>query len=159
MLNKTPRVSAKKIKLALKLGLGLAILLIVGAITYKTIYIPRSSDCSGLQINRQCINLERMTTDEQRMRGLSGRDNLSANKGMLFVFESPAQQCFWMKDMKFPIDMVFINHKKQIVKIYDQVKPSTYPESFCADDVRYVVELNAGYGKRYNLYIGQALDF
>src|SRR4030042_2564613 len=69
-----------------------------------------SSNFKTAQINGQKIFVEIADTPEKRSQGLSGRDNLSQNQGMLFIFNQPAIPSFWMKDMNFPLDFIWINN-------------------------------------------------
>lgn len=105
------------------------------------------------------ISLQIANTDAAREKGLGGRQTLPADKGMIFVFSQAGKQCFWMKDMRFPLDMVFVSHAKQVVRIQPDVSPKTYPKSFCAERTQYVIELNAGNAKALGIHTGQKLNF
>ncbi len=91
------------------------------------------------------LNLEVVDTERERTRGLSGRESLGKNAGMLFVFPVSNTYGFWMKDMNFSIDIVWLDENFEIVYIKEEVSPETYPESFRPDTpARYVLEVNAG---------------
>lgn len=92
------------------------------------------------------IVVEVVDTAELQQLGLSGRQDLGDNSGMLFVFDdSSIERCFWMKDMNFAIDMVWLDSDKKVVHIENDVAPETYPNSFCPDQpAKYVLEVNAG---------------
>ena len=64
-----------------------------------------NSSKSGIKIGSEYYELERVSTAEKLQLGLSGRDNLEDNSGMVFVFPDVRDQCIWMKDMKFPLDI------------------------------------------------------
>ena len=115
--------------------------------------------CSGVQLQTGCYELERADTNEQRMKGLSDRDSLGDKSGMLFTFETSEEQCFWMKDMKFNIDMIWLNEAKEIIKVEKNVSPSTYPESFCAEQTKYVLEFNSGVSDQDGLKVGSTVQF
>lgn len=85
-------------------------------------------------------------TDNERQRGLSGRANLASDHGMLFVFDQSDRHCMWMKDMKFAIDMVWLDDSGVVVEHARGVGPETYPKIFCNDtrNARYVIELPSG---------------
>ena len=84
-------------------------------------------------------------TPQKRALGLSGRKELSGGKGMLFVFEKPGDYPFWMKDMNFAIDILWINENNEIIHILENLSPETYPESFASEkDSLYVLEFPAG---------------
>ncbi len=74
-------------------------------------------------INDHQLTVELAVTADQQAQGLSGRDSLATNTGMLFVFTPPAQVPFWMKDMKFPLDFVWIKDGT-IVQIDRKIAPS-----------------------------------
>ncbi|MFM2383439.1 MAG: hypothetical protein RIQ72_11 [Candidatus Parcubacteria bacterium] len=92
--------------------------------------------------------------------GLSGRDGLSKKSGLLFVFNQDAYYPFWMKDMSFAIDMIWINADKKIVHIEHAVQPDTYPQSFDSPELaRYVLEVASGMAKEFKLEKGDSVDF
>lgn len=108
---------------------------------------------------KQCITLETVDNNQDRVRGLSGREYMLTNQGMLFVFDQPGNHCIWMKDMNFPIDIVWIDENKIVTDIKKDVKPETYPESFCpSKDSKYVIELNAGVSELANLYVSKQIN-
>ncbi len=88
------------------------------------------------------------------------RDSLPQNEGMLFVYDQPTDLRFWMKDMRFPLDMIWIDHNKKIVHIEQDVKPSSYPKVFSAKTLaQYVLETNANYVSKHNIKVGDAVSF
>jgi uncharacterized protein len=93
-----------------------------------------------------------------RVKGLSGRENLRENQAMLFVFDAEDQLCFWMKDMRFSIDMVWLDANKRVIHIEQDVSPKTYPTSFCGSQpAQYVVETKANATR--GLRVGDRADF
>jgi len=107
----------------------------------------------------QKVTLEVVDTQQSREKGLSGRALLKENQGMLFLFDEPAIPVFWMKGMKFPIDIIFLNNNK-IVTIYkDAPAPKTttetptiyYQPSYPSNKV---IELKAGASDKYKLKVG-----
>jgi uncharacterized protein len=86
-------------------------------------------------------------------RGLSGRQNLAQNKAMLFKFDGMSVHCFWMRDMKFSIDIVWLNEQNQVTSIEKNVSPETYPNNFCHDGHN-VIEFAAGTVDRLSLKPG-----
>ena len=100
------------------------------------------------------------TSSEARVRGLSGRESLKPDQGMLFVFERPDISGFWMKDMLFPLDIIWIDENKKIVGINENVSPETFPNLFFSPKpVLYVLELNAGIAKEMKLSTSTTLSF
>lgn len=108
------------------------------------------------------LSIEVADTPEARFKGLSGRDKLSTDTGMLFVFENQSiNNCFVMRDMKFSIDMVWLNDKKQVLNVAENVSPDTYPdEVFCPEGLaKYGLELNAGSATEAGITPGVTLKF
>lgn len=110
----------------------------------------------------QKVILDVADTEKSREIGLSGRASLAENTGMVFLFDQPSTPTFWMKGMKFPIDIIFLNNKK-IVTIYKNVKPpkttteiptSYYTPTSPSDTV---IELKAGASDKYKLKTGDSI--
>ena len=100
-------------------------------------------------------------TDEKRSRGLSNRDKIGQNEGMLFTFSSPSYYPFWMKEMKFPLDFIWVNDKT-IVDLKENVpEPKTISETplIVISEYRFdkVIEFNAGVIKTFNIKIGDRI--
>ena len=83
----------------------------------------------------------------ERQRGLGGREYLAQDQGMIFVFSEDGSYTFWMKDMHFPIDILWLASDGRIVTIAPHVAPDTYPEKTFSptEPARYVLEVNAGF--------------
>lgn len=106
------------------------------------------------------FSLEIADTPFLQERGLSYRAGLAPNTGMLFVFDTPSLYYFWMKDMDFPIDIIWLDQNKKVVHIESNLSSSTYPESFGPEiPTQYVIELNAGESKRAGLTVGYTINF
>lgn len=103
-------------------------------------------------------NLEYARTAERQQTGLSNRDSLPVSGGMVFPFGDEAERCFWMKDMRFSIDIIWVDGTKQITHIEHKVSPKTYPKTYC-HTAQYVIELRSGEAMRHELRAGQKLDF
>ncbi len=113
-----------------------------------------------LRVGNTELNVEIADSPEERQQGLSGRDKLPNNQGMLFIFESEGLYNFWMKDMKFPIDIVWIDSSGRIIYLKENIGPDTYPELFSPDKpARYVLEVNAGWVAKNSIAIGNTLHF
>jgi uncharacterized protein len=99
-------------------------------------------------------------TTEEHMRGLSGNDPLNLNQGMLFIFQSEGIKKIWMKDMKFGLDIYWINTEKVILHIEKNIYPETYPKVFGPDHpVKYVLEVPAGFSEIFNINVGDTIKF
>jgi len=143
-------------------------ILIIGAISLVAIIFFFSQISQQLKpkettiiINGQKILAEMATTVEQQYQGLSGRNKLCENCGMLFVFPDKQIQTFSMRNMNFPLDIVFIADNK-IFKIDPNLLPegsnpqTAYPSEL---PVNYVLELNSGYTDKYNINVGDEIKF
>src|SRR3989344_7759864 len=100
-----------------------------------------------------------------RAQGLSGRESLRGDEGMFFIFDSPARQSFWMRDMKFPIDIVWISGER-VVDISKNVPipaPGTslfsLPTYSPKEPIDRVLEVNAGMADRLGIQAGDVVHF
>lgn len=108
-------------------------------------------------------------TREQRQKGLSKRDSLPFNEAMLFVFERSGNYAIWMKDMKFPIDIVWIdnspNGDKKVVDIAQNAVPEPGKDDnelrryVPKSDALYILEINAGLVRANDLQVGDVVSF
>lgn len=97
-----------------------------------------------------------VSTPKERSLGLSRFDHFDDGSAMLFVFDFPAAYSFWMKDMKFPIDILWIDDAGKIVDIKEHADPRDFPKSYVpSTEARYVLELNDGFVERHALALGQ----
>ena len=105
------------------------------------------------------LYIEIADTEAARERGLSGRAGMSDDNGMLFVFDEPDQYSFWMKDMGFDLDFIWLDENKTVVEITPEVSKDGYPEEYApTEPVLYVLELNAGVAERENIQVGDVLN-
>jgi len=139
--------------------------LAVICVSVAVIFLQRGSDSllpetsSAVRIGGQSIRVDVAATSATREQGLSGRERLGDGEGMLFVFPSDGKYAFWMKDMYFPIDIVWISSSSNIVDIRESVPPESYPAIFTPRrEARYVVELPAGFVEEYGVHIGDSVE-
>ena len=103
---------------------------------------------------------------EERQQGLSGREHLPQDAGMLFVFEDEQVRYFWMKEMRFPLDIIWIDAQCRLVEVAADV-PTPPPDAAnyeiprvqSPSPARYVLEVNAGEAARNGLQPGDAVEF
>ncbi|MEK7106793.1 MAG: DUF192 domain-containing protein [Patescibacteria group bacterium] len=108
-----------------------------------------------IQLAGQDIKASVVSTREERSKGLGGRIGLARNEGMLFVFDSDGEYRFWMKDMLFPIDILWLSEGGGVVDIKGKISPATYPDVFTPKaPARYVLELPAGFSEEYSVKVG-----
>jgi|SRR5579871_3958195 len=115
-----------------------------------------------VKINGHTISIQVATTDAQKRQGLSDRDSLPQDAGMLFLFDHPDYYLFWMRHMKIPLDIIYLNGNKIVTMMQDVKNPPYSVENppilkpiAPADKV---LEVNAGTAKKYNLKIGDSID-
>jgi uncharacterized membrane protein (UPF0127 family) len=100
------------------------------------------------------------STSNERTIGLSKYQSLNDNQAMLFVFDELGLYSFWMRDMNFPIDIIWLNENKEIISIKEGADPSEYPQSYYPEgDSLYVLETVAGFVRKNNLQKGQKLSW
>ncbi len=103
------------------------------------------------------IRAEVASTPEQHQIGLMFRKEMGPNDGMLFIFDRPGQQCFWMKNTLIPLAVAFIADDGTVVNL-DEMAPQTL-ESHCSTrPVRHVLEMNAGWFARKGIKPGSKLS-
>ncbi|WP_042423032.1 DUF192 domain-containing protein [Comamonas granuli] len=90
------------------------------------------------------IDAQVALSDAERATGLMHRRDMPAHEGMLFVFEQPAQQCFWMKNTLLPLTAAFVADDGSIVNLAD-MKPQSLDSHCSAKPVRFVLEMNQGW--------------
>ncbi len=118
-------------------------------------------------IGEEKIEIEIVQTPEKKSKGLSGRKYLAFDKGMLFLYLIPKRYKFWMKDMLFPIDILWIKNGKIVeidedIPCFSDMPLSELPIYKPDKPVTAVLEVNAGFVDRNNIKVGdklQILDF
>lgn len=127
---------------------------------------PKDKEVSKACINQHCFNLILAKTDAERTKGLRGKPVLQTNEGMLFVFKDEAIRPFWMPDMNFPIDIIWINQHQEIVYIAKDAKPCPRPstQENCHNITpnkiaSSVLEVKAGLANDYQMKIGDKVTF
>jgi uncharacterized membrane protein (UPF0127 family) len=105
------------------------------------------------------IDVEIAETDDTRHLGLMYRENMQENQGMLFIFPDEDFESFYMKNTIIPLDIIFINAKKQIVKIHKNTVPYSEKSLPSLKPSMYVVEVNAGFTDKYKIKEGEFIDW
>lgn len=121
----------------------------------KKIEIPKT-----LKIGGVTLNIEVADTNIKRELGLSGREGLQENEGLLFIFDKEGSYGFWMKDMSFAIDIAWLDKNKKIIYIKSDVSLATYPEVFSPTaPALYVLEVNSRFFENHQIKIGDLAEF
>jgi uncharacterized membrane protein (UPF0127 family) len=102
------------------------------------------------------IVAEVAATPQQQMIGLMHRRAMGANEGMLFVYGTPGQQCFWMHNTLLPLTIAFIDDDGRIVNLAD-MQPMTEDSHCSARPVRFTLEMNQGWFAKRGLKAGSRL--
>jgi len=108
------------------------------------------------------LTVEVVASGEERALGLMFRDSLPADRGMLFLFESSGFQGIWMKNCRFPIDIVWLDENRRVVHLAENVPPCRQDPCPTYAPLRralYVLELNAGQARREGALVGATLEF
>ena len=99
-------------------------------------------------------------TDALRMHGLSDSDPLLPDTGMFFIFPEPGVYPFWMKDMRYSIDMIWFDSQYNVAYIKSDATPESYPETFGpTSETQYVLEVPDGFAKLHHVSIGDHVVF
>jgi len=122
-----------------------------------------TDDLKIIQLEISGIKIEAEVADNflSRMQGLSGRESLGEGKGMLFIFNGSAVRSFWMKDMNFPIDIIWIKDDEIVGFVENAPIPEAVkiPSFRSPSDVDKALELNAGSVKKFNIQIGDKIKY
>jgi uncharacterized protein len=146
-----PKEETAKTKSALNkyLSLGLIAFITLSGLVFYGLGTDMCSQSyrNDLNVNlaNENFNAEKVSTEAERNLGLSGRSCIGDEQAMLFVFDAEGRHGFWMKDMNFNIDIVWLDKDKKVVHIENNVPKDSYPKVYYPDkSAQYVIELNAG---------------
>jgi len=119
--------------------------------------MPQNLPAITLQAGIHNIRAAVARTPEQRQTGLMYRREMAQHEGMLFVFDTAAPQCFWMKDTLLPLSIAFLADDGTVVNI-DEMRPQTLDSHCSAKPVRYVLEMNQGWFAKRGIGPGYRLS-
>ncbi|MEP7146315.1 MAG: DUF192 domain-containing protein [bacterium] len=105
------------------------------------------------------IDVELADNDNERMQGLMYRKSMDDGKGMLFIFQSEEPQSFWMKNTVIPLDIIYVNARKEIVKIFKNTTPFSETSLPSGKAATYVVEVAGGFSDRFGIKEGDLINF
>lgn len=109
-------------------------------------------------VNGKEFSVEIAKTDEEKAKGLSGRESLPENSGMWFVFERPVQERFWMQGMEMPLDMIFVDENMKVVHVAENAVPGSTELISSPAPFMYVLELNAGTAAKNSIKAGDLVE-
>ncbi len=110
------------------------------------------------------VIVDMAVADDEKRKGLSGREKMPQSRGMLFMFQKPGYYAFWMKGMRFPIDIIWISNDLRVVGVTENLpaprnissKPATV---FPPEPIKYALEVNAGWAGKHYIEKGDLLVF
>jgi uncharacterized membrane protein (UPF0127 family) len=128
---------------------------IAATTSVRTLYEP----LAPMQIDGVAVQASVAYTPTERSQGLSDTPALPRDIVKLFVFPESKKWGFWMKDMNYPIDILWLDQSASIVHIEEQVMPSSYPNSYTPEKpARYVIETAAGFVAEHAITTGATVD-
>lgn len=155
----TPR-SARRTQRRIGWIVVLAVLLLVG---YSVVVVARDMlrPRPMVTIGKAMFQAEVAKTPDERYRGLSGKASLPRDRGMLFVFDNDERWAMVMRDMRFPIDMIWLNAQKKVVHVVRDAQPDAepYDEHKPPVSARYMLEVPAGSAKEFGIKPGAVASF
>lgn len=140
-----------------------AIVVFFVAILVLVIFLSNnpSSTKTKVTINNKTFNVFLAKSAIEKQIGLSSKNKISENQGMLFLFDKPDYYSFWMKEMKFSIDIIYIENNK-VTTVISGVKPpsdsTNLPIYTPKKKSDMVLEVSAGLSKKYNIHEGATIN-
>jgi uncharacterized membrane protein (UPF0127 family) len=105
------------------------------------------------------VRVEVVKTTRNRSRGLMFRQHLDDDAGMLFLFRVPEHQTFWMRNTLIPLDMIFIGADRRVVGVSENAQPQTDRTREVEGESQFVLEVNAGFARRWGIGSGSRAEF
>ena len=136
-----------------KLILLLAIIIIAAVAFFS---IPVAEQGAYVEVNGNRVNVEIADNFQERAQGLMNRELLPENAGMLFIFESEGNYPFWMMNMRFNLDMIWIDSDGRVVYVAKSVLPCAASCKAIDPNInaKYVLEVDAGFANKYEVVEG-----
>ena len=118
---------------------------------------PAGLSVVKMTIAKKTYNLEVARTETEQEKGLMKRDSMPQDHGMIFVFPDEQMRSFWMKNTRFPLDILFLSSAGKVVSIHQM---RAYDESSTSSDLpaQYAIELNKGQADASGVRVGDVLD-
>lgn len=159
--NSTKKILLAFIRVIVIVAIALSVVWMWSFINVYLLYSPYSSYKKEQVLIKSSLFVGYVAdTAEKRTQGLSGKTFLPSNTSMLFEFDTPDIYGIWMKDMNFPIDIIWLDKNKTIVNLISSADPGSYPHVFYPPkDSLYVIEVRAGLIKDKGLKLGDEILF
>ena len=134
---------------------------------YMVHFADRLPNTALITIGQETIYAKIANTEHKRSMGLSYTDQIPENAGMLFIFDEVSAKNFWMRDMLFDIDIIWLDENKQVVGFFENVKKESYSQKspelskiyHSPENTKYVLEVNAGIIEKLKIKTGDVLEF
>ena len=145
-----------------RLIIGVVIVAVLAASIGIWYYVALEPKSAEIELNGVTLTVELATTPAAQQQGLSDRDSMAADHGMLFIFNQAAEWGFWMHEMRFSLDIIWFNATRQAVFIEQDLPPCT--PSVCPVytppvNAMYVLEVNAGFVRTNGVELGNSFSF
>ena len=134
------------------------LIIIAGFLIWKLFFYLPPANSVKIKISNTNYNIELAKTTAQKTKGLSGRETLCKNCGMLFSFGFETNLPFWMKNTLIPLDMIWLDKNGKIVDIQTVTETNSTKIYQNQIPAQYVLELNANDSQKINLKIGDVID-
>ena len=134
---------------------------IVSGILFAFLSFSHMGDVSTVSISGQEVVVDIADDFTEREKGLMGREYLGEKRGMFFIHEKEEKVNYWMKGMNIPIDIIYIDKNFLITDVYKSVPPcknETCKLYSSSVEIKYVLELQAGFCEKYKIEIGDQIS-
>lgn len=141
------------------IGISIILIVVAASVAY---FALRPSKTIQIMISGVVLNVELARTPAELQKGLSGRDSMPENYGMLFVFDIEGNWSFWMHDMRFHLDIIWFNSGRHVVFIEQNLQPcgpDLCPVYSPSANAMYVLEVNAGFVATHRIALGEMFTF
>jgi uncharacterized membrane protein (UPF0127 family) len=146
------------------------ILIVLGLIAffvYVIHFVQHRPAATEIKVGSTTIYAQMADTEHERSMGLSFTQKLNDNAGMLFVFDEVGPKNFWMRDMLFDLDIIWLDENKQVVGFFEKVSKNSYNQQHpelskifhSPDNTKYVLEVNSGTIEKIKIKTGDFLKF
>ncbi len=143
-------------------GALVLLILVIVVLRFRGINLLPNINIGGgnasVTVGNDTFNVEIADEAKEREQGLSNREELSEDTGMLFIFEEKGEYEFWMRDVNFPLDIIYISDNK-IVDIMKNAKPQNTEIIYKPQaPANYVLEINGGLSDKLEIEIGDEIS-
>ena len=136
----------------------LILIIIAGVLIWRLFFYLPPANFVKIKIKDVDYKIEIAKTSAQKIKGLSSRNHLCSNCGMIFIFGFESDLPFWMKDTLIPLDLIWLNKNGQVVDIQTANEINSQKIYHNQSPAQYVIELNASDSQKINLKIGDIID-